>query len=201
MAKKHHEATFETALEISLTKEGGYKKRTSSKFDETLALFPDDVTGFLKDSQSKKWQSLETLLADKTSETVLDELSKELEVKGSLHVLRHGFKCYGKTFQMAYFQPNTGMNPKAADDYSKNRLTVTRQLAFISVLKKANGKNRKCLLDVTLAVNGIPVVTAELKNPQTEQVAADAVKQYKTDRDGARPGIPIQEASLGAFCS
>ena len=181
---KHTEATFETALEISLTKEGGYKKRAPSKFDESLALFPDDVTGFLKGSQGKKWQSLETLLGDKTGKTVLDELHKELEVKGSLHVLRHGFKCYGKTFQMAYFRPNTSMNQKAADDYSKNRLTVTRQLAFISVLKKANGKNRKCILDVTLAVNGIPVVTAELKNQQTEQDVSDAVEQYKTDRDG-----------------
>ena len=181
---KHTEATFEKILEQSLTKEGGYKKRAASKFNEALALFPDDVTGFLKASQGKKWQSLESLLGDKISETVLEELSKELAVKGSLHVLRHGFKCYGKTFQMAYFRPNTRMNQQAADDYAKNRLTVTRQLAFTSVMKKENGESRKCILDVVLAVNGIPVVTAELKNPLTGQVASDAVSQYKTERDG-----------------
>ena len=115
---------------------------------------------------------------------MLDNLSKELEIKGTLHVLRHGFKCYGKTFRMAYFRPNTTMNPEAAENYARNRLTITRQVAFTSVMKKANGKNRRCIIDVTLAVNGIPVVTAELKNPLTGQRAADAIRQYEDERDG-----------------
>ena len=68
---------------------------------------PDDVCGFLSDSQAARWQALEALLGPKTAVTVLDSLSKELEVKGTLHVLRHGFKCYGKTFRMAWFRPNT----------------------------------------------------------------------------------------------
>jgi len=61
-----------------------------------------------------------------TEASVLESLGKELESKGTLHVLRHGFKCYGKTFPMAYFQPNTSMNPDAAENYAKNRLTLTR---------------------------------------------------------------------------
>ena len=115
---------------------------------------------------------------------MLDSLSKELELKGTLHVLRHGFKCYGKTFRMAWFRPNTRMNPEAAENYARNRLTVTRQVAFASVMKKADGENRRCVIDVTLAVNGIPVVTAELKNPLTGQRAADAMRQYQDERDG-----------------
>ena len=70
---------------------------------------------------------------------------------------------------MAWFRPNTRMNPEAAENYARNRLTVTRQVAFASVMKRADGKNRRCVIDVTLAVNGIPVVTAELKNPLTGQ--------------------------------
>ena len=70
-----------------------------------LALFPADVTGFLHDSQVSKWAALEGLLGPKVAATVLDSLSKELVLKGTLHVLRHGFKCYGKTFRMAYFDP------------------------------------------------------------------------------------------------
>ena len=111
-------------------------------------------------------------------------MSKELELKGTLHVLRHGFKCYGKTLRMAWFRPNTRMNPEAAESYARNRLTVTRQVAFASVMKRADGKNRRCVIDVTLAVNGIPVVTAELKNPLTGQRAADAMRQYQDERDG-----------------
>ena len=180
----HTEHAFETAIEAGLTGSGGYEKRSPNAFGEALALFPDDVSGFLKDSQPAKWEVLEALLGPKTGATALDSLSKELELKGTLHVLRHGFKCYGKTFRMAYFRPNTTMNPDAAENYARNRLTITRQVAFTSVMKKADGKNRRCIIDVTLAVNGIPVVTAELKNPLTGQRAARAIHQYENDRDG-----------------
>jgi type I restriction enzyme R subunit len=179
----HSELAFETAIEAGLIDAGGYEKRDATAYDETLALFPDDVTAFLQDSQAAKWEQLEALLADKTHATVLDSLSKELEIKGTLHVLRYGFKCYGKTFQLAHFRPNSGMNPAAAAAYALNRLTVTRQVAFTSVMKKADGKNRRCIIDVTLSLNGLPVVTVELKNPLTGQRATDAVKQYMQDRD------------------
>ncbi len=180
----HTERDFEKAIEAELTGSGGYETRAPSDWDEALALFPADVSGFLQDSQPTKWKALEFLLGPKTTATVLDSLSKELELKGTLHVLRHGFKCYGKTFRMAYFRPNTSMNPDAAENYGLNRLTITRQVAFSSAIKRPDGKNRRCVVDVTLAVNGIPVVTAELKNPLTGQRAADAMRQYMHERDG-----------------
>lgn len=179
----HTESDFETAIEAGLVGAGGYAKRSAGKYDETLALFPSDISGFLKDSQAAKWGQLEALLGAKTEVTVLDCLAKELDIKGTLHVLRHGFKCYGKTFRMAYFRPNSGMNPEASASYAANRLTITRQVAFTSVMKNAEGKNRRCVIDVTLSLNGLPIVTAELKNPMTGQRAADAVRQYCDDRD------------------
>ncbi|MPS47537.1 DEAD/DEAH box helicase family protein [Methylobacillus sp.] len=179
----HTENDFETAIEAGLIGTGGYVKRSPNAYDESLALFPDDVTGFLKDSQATKWAQLEALLGVKTEATVLDSLAKELEIKGTLHVLRHGFKCYGKTFRLAYFRPNSGMNPEAAALYAANRLTITRQVAFTSVMKNAEGKHRRCIIDVTLSLNGLPVVTAELKNPLTGQRAADAMRQYIEARD------------------
>jgi len=84
----HHEAAFEAGL----TSSGGYETRSPSAYDEALALFPDDITGFLKDSQPAKWTALEGLLGPKTASTVLDSLAKELDLKGTRHVLRHGFK-------------------------------------------------------------------------------------------------------------
>src|SRR5690625_2594264 len=156
----HTETDFEAAIEQGLVATGGYQTRTAADYDEALALFPGDVIGFLQDSQAAKWGQLEALLGDRTEATVLDGLAKELDIKGTLHILRHGFKCYGKTFRLAYFRPNSGMNPEAAKAYAHNRLTVTRQVAFSSALKTAEGKNRRCIIDVTLAVNGLPVVTA-----------------------------------------
>jgi type I restriction enzyme R subunit len=181
----HTERDFENAIEYGLLKSGGYTKRTPQDYDEALALFPADVTGFIQETQPSKWKTLKSMLGQKTEATVLEDLSKELALKGTLHVLRHGFKCYGKTFRLAYFRPNTSMNPEAADLSAKNRLTITRQVEFTSVMKRPDGKaNRKCIIDVTLAVNGLPVVTAELKNPQTGQKFAKAIEQYQNDRDG-----------------
>ena len=179
----HTEFDFEKAIQSGLTGSGGYEARKPKKFNEEHALFPDDVSGFLRESQPTKWRVLESLLGAKVESTVLDALSKELALKGTLHVLRHGFKCYGKTLRMAYFRPNTTMNPESSVSYACNRLTISRQINFVSVLKTPNGENRHCIIDVTLAVNGIPVATAELKNPLTGQRAADAIHQYRTERD------------------
>lgn len=184
MMLSHTETVFEEAIEAGLLATGRYEKRPPSAYDAERALFPDDVLGFLRDTQPAKWAALEKLLAERTADTVLDALGKELGLKGTLHVLRHGFRCYGKTLRLAYFRPNSGMNPEAAARYARNRLTIIRQVAFPSVLKRPDGKPRRCIIDVTLAVNGLPVVTAELKNPLTGQRARDAVEQYQTERDG-----------------
>ena len=110
----HTEWDFETAIEAGLVTTGGYAKRIASTYDEASALFPDDVVGFIQDSQPTRWGQLEAMLGAKTAATILADLVKELDVKGTLHVLRHGFKCYGKTLRMAFFRPNSGKNPEAA---------------------------------------------------------------------------------------
>ncbi|MEJ0092845.1 MAG: type I restriction endonuclease [Methylocella sp.] len=183
MMSGHTEIDFENAIDFSLTTQGGYAKGDPKAFDELLALFPADVTGFLRASQPTRWVQLEALLGAKTEATLLDALAKELEVKGTLHVLRHGFRCYGKTLRMAYFRPNSGLNPEAAALYATNRLVITRQVSFSSAMKRPDGGNRRCILDVVLSVNGLPVATAELKNPLTGSRATDAVAQYQDERD------------------
>ena len=170
----HTERDFETAIEAGLTKSGGYGKRVSQlPLTKSACLvlrrrfrLPEEK------ANPQNGSALEDAArAEDHRRLHWIDLSKELELKGTLHILRHGFKCYGKTFRMAYFRPNTRMNPESAENYAKNRLTITRQVAFTSVMKKADGNNRRCIIDVTLAVNGIPVVTAELKNPLTGQRA------------------------------
>lgn len=195
----HTEHAFEVAIEAGLLASGGYQKRAPADFDEALALFPPDVLGFIQDSQPTRWEQLQVLLGPRTDATVLDALVKELETKGSLHVLRHGFKCYGKTLRLAYFQPNSGLNPESTARYAHNRLTLTRQVAFTSVLKRPDGKPRRCIVDVALAINGVPVVTVELKNPLTGQRASDAIHQYQHDRDGRDRLFAFKQRALVHF--
>ena len=196
----HTEADFERAIEHGLITNDRYQKRAPADFNTAFALFPDDVIGFIRDSQPGRWGQLEAMLKDSTTAIVLDSLTKELASKGTLGVLRHGFKCYGKELRLAWFQPNSAMNPENVARYAANRLTITRQVAFPSqVLKRPDGAARTCVVDVVLSLNGVPVVTAELKNPLTGQRAADACKQYKVDRDGRDLLFRFKERALVHF--
>src|SRR5690606_27580741 len=102
-------------------------------------------------------------------------LIKEMDLRGSLDVLRNGFTDYGIRFQMAYFKPASGLNPDALTLYNQNELKIYRQVYFSS-------KNKKSV-DIVLSINGIPVATAELKNQFTGQNITHAINQYETTRD------------------
>lgn len=108
----------------------GYTKGDPQTYRAELGLFPADVIAYLKSSQPKKWQSLVDLQGASSEAILLDALGKELTGKGALHVLRHGFKCFGKTFQLAALKPASGMNPETIAAYAQNILTITRQVRF-----------------------------------------------------------------------
>src|SRR5258708_10810330 len=124
---KHTEARFEDTIELALLARG-YVKGNRDLFKAEEGLFPSDMIAYIKASQPKKWQQLVDLQGGSAESILLDALVKELGSKGTLSVLRHGFKCFGKTFQMAAFQPATGMNPDAKVAYDLNIVTITRQV-------------------------------------------------------------------------
>lgn len=179
--KKHTEARLEDAIIDHLTTQGGYvfvdyrDGEAKDRYDKTRALDPALVLGFIKETQEKMWKSLEAIHGTETGKVVLDHLVKELDTKGMLKVLRQGFKCYGKKLLMAVFAPNNRMNPDTLTLYGKNVLSVTRQLYY--------GAEHSKSLDLVLFMNGLPIATAELKNPLSGQNVEDAKKQYKRDRD------------------
>jgi type I restriction enzyme R subunit len=172
--KPTSEAAFETAIESVLLTDG-YEKLPSSDFDRERAIFPEFALTFIRQTQTKTWDKLEALHGAETGERVLQSLCKWLDTHGALATLRHGFKCFGKTLRIAYFRPTHGLNAELDARYLANRLGLTRQLHF--------SPNNEKSLDVVLSVNGIPLVTLELKNPLSGQTAADAIHQYRHDRD------------------
>ena len=98
-----------------------------------------------------------------------------VNAEGSLATLRHGFKCYGRTLRIAYFKAAHELNPELEARYGANRLGLTRQLHYSPDSERS--------LDVVLSLNGIPLVTLELKNPLSGQTVEHACRQYKNDRD------------------
>jgi type I restriction enzyme R subunit len=193
MPVDHKEIAFEAAIEHHLTTAGGYVTCDRDGFDPHRAIFPAEVLAFIKATQPDEWAYLEGIQKTKAEETLLDDLCRALdsEHEGCLSVLRHGFKCFGKLFHVAHFAPASGMNPETKRRYEANRLIITRQLKYSP--KHAN------TLDVTLALNGIPVATVELKNPMTAQTWRHAVTQYKNDRDPADLIFQFRRRSLVHF--
>lgn len=173
--KKHTEERLEDAVVDGLTTAGGYVQTVSEEYDPERALNPQRVLQFIRTTQPKPWKALENIHGAETSTVVLDSLCKELEVKGVLKVLREGFKCYGRKLKVVHFAPSNAMNPETLELYNANELSVTRQLYYSTANKNS--------LDIVLFVNGIPVATAELKNPMSGQTVEHAKKQYKLDRD------------------
>ena len=177
MTIDHSEYAFESAIESHLFTKAGYAKADRNAFDPERGLDPSILLQFIQETQPKEWSYLSGFQKNKAEKTLMDDLCRALnsEHEGCLKVLRHGFKCFGKLFRVAYFAPASGLNPETKKLYAANRLTVTRQLKYSS---KHNNT-----LDLVLSLNGIPVVTAELKNPMTGQTWRNAVHQYKNDRD------------------
>ena len=169
------EKDFENEIERFLLESGGYVQGKNSEYNKDSALFEADVIAFIQATQPQKWARLEAGQKANAGSVLIKALCQELEAKGSLDVLRHGFRCYGKTFQMAYFAPNTSLNEKSAVSYAANILKVTRQVVT------EDGERP----DVVLSLNGIPLVTVELKNvlSATHWTVNDAIEQYRQDRN------------------
>ena len=188
-----NERAFETYVEEILLTRGGWKSGSNAEWDKERALFPAQVFAFIADTQPKLWAEMRALHAAGLEALLLTALVKELDTKGSLHVLRHGFKFYGKTFRLAYFKPAHGANYELLGQVNKNRLTITRQVPCHP------GDNRT--LDMVLAVNGLPVATVELKNPGTGQSWRNAVRQYKEDRDPRASMFEFKKRTLVHFAA
>lgn len=171
----HTEDTFEAAIEAALLDSGGYTKGDSNAFDATLALDPETLFTFLQSTQRKKWEKISKIHGTSVKEKLLHRLNKEIDLRGMLDVVRKGMTDYGVKFDLAYFRPETSLNPETEARYQQNILTVTRQVYYST-------KHRNSL-DMLLSLNGLPIVTIELKNQFTGQTAENAKRQYRYDRD------------------
>ena len=171
----HTEDTFEAAIETALIEKGGYIKGDASQYDASLALDPTTLFQFLKDTQPKKWEKIEKIHGESVEQKVMSRLCKEIDLKGMLDVIRKGFTDYGVKFNLAYFRPETSLNPETEALYQQNILTVTRQVYYSNKHKNS--------LDMLLSLNGLPIVSIELKNQFTGQNVENAKRQYRYDRD------------------
>lgn len=183
---KTTERNFEDDVEAMLGAAGwrtfGSFAESQADYDRKLALKVDSLVSFVRQTQPDEWGKIEGLYGSHTRERFLKRLCDELEPHddrgGVLNVLRHGIRMApGAQFRLCFFRPATDKNPDAWERYRANRFEVVRQLRYGTMPDDKDNS-----VDVVLFVNGIPVVTMELKNNLTGQRTEHAVKQYKCDR-------------------
>ena len=158
---------------------GGYSKRGSEDYDKALCLIGRDVLDFVLATQPREWKRLSEHYGTAVEEQFLKRLASEIGRRGALDVLRMGIRDMGCKFQLAYFRPASGLNEETKRLHAANLFSVVRQLHYSEKSNKS--------LDLALFLNGIPIFTAELKNPLTGQSVEDAIRQYMTDRDPREP--------------
>lgn len=169
------EKGFETIIVNWLVDQNGYEQGTNDDYNKEYTVDETRLFRFLNDTQPREMAKLGVNNSDQKKRQFLNRLSGEIAKRGIIDVLRNGVKAYPADLILFYFTP-TENNEKSKRMFEKNIFSVTRQLRYsIDASKLA--------LDLCLFINGLPVVTIELKNHFTGQSTADAVEQYKEDRD------------------
>lgn len=174
MAIRTDERTFEQEIEWCLINQNGYKKGNPADYDRTLAMDTKAVIAFIKETQPKEWADICKNNGETTGKGFLSRLRNELDKKGIIDVLRHGVVDLGVEVRLCYFRPGSTMNQTATAMYDKNVLQVTRQVKYS--LKNENS------VDTVIFLNGLPIITIELKNPLTGQTYKHAIEQYQNNR-------------------
>ena len=169
----------QTVAESAPAKGGsGWYAGHESSYDREFAVDAEQLFNFLGTTQPEAYAKLGIgELKDKQSmarQKFLARLQGEITRRGVVDVLRKGVKHGALSFDLFYGTPSAE-NAKAVARHAKNRFSITRQLHF----SKANKRS----LDLCAFINGLPVITFEIKNSLTKQTVEDAVEQYKRDRD------------------
>lgn len=168
----YKEKDLERFIESALL-ENGYIKRVSKDYDKSLGMDKELFLHFLKSSQKDSLEKLEQ--KNIGEQELLKEVSSQIRRRGILKALQSHIEIMGVTIKLAYSKPISSDNPQALENYEKNIFSITRQLYF-------SEKNNKSL-DMVIFLNGLPLITMELKNPFTGQNVYNAIEQYKKDRD------------------
>jgi type I restriction enzyme R subunit len=174
----HREIAFEDAVERAMLA-SGWLPGQAANYRREFGLATAELFTFVGATRIDQWERLVEFEGgdpDTAQRKFTERLGREIDTRGALDVLRHGVKDRGVLIRLAYFRPAHTLADDALVQFAQNRLTVTRQLRYST---KTPDKS----LDLVLFINGVPVATAELKNPLTQQTVEHAKEQYRRDRD------------------
>lgn len=211
MSNKTQEVIFQNDM-ISQLVVNGWLLGKPENYNRELALYEEDVLGFVKETQDAQWQKFCLLYPNNPEQKFLERVAsqlnkadpnaanKDMRTFGTLGVLRHEIRDRGTRFSLCQFKPEHDLNPDTLARYQKNRLRVVPELVYSPWAtddhEAENGvRAKKWRIDLVLFVNGLPVVTLELKS-EFKQAVQNAIKQYKTTRFAIDPATKKPEPLL-----
>lgn len=171
----YKEKRLEDDIENFLLSHGGYVKGNIQSYDAGKAIDMGTLIRFIKASQPKQWERYLRNYKEDAENKLYKRLNEEIQNNGLIHVLRNGINDRGVKINIAYFKPESSLNPNILKLYNDNILTCTRQFAYST-------ENHNTI-DMVLSLNGIPLVAIELKNQITGQSVENAKTQYMYDRN------------------
>lgn len=185
------EKRFEQDIADYLTTQGGYTVGDPRAFDRKLALDTTPFVQFIQESQPRQWERFRKIYGSNSEKQIVSRFCREVHQTHLLHVLRHGFTDRGIKFRAVFWKPETSLNDTTQEQYSANIFHCARQLHYS--LTNENS------VDIVLFLNGIPVVSMELKCQFTGQDTTNAIQQYKFTRDGKAPIFEFKRRVLIHF--
>ena len=171
------EKGLETHIAQYLVNKNGYLLRKNTAYDNVACLDSVLLFEFLEATQPKSVAKLKTFHKDLYEQKIIKRINDQIQAKGVIEVLRKGITdgFTDTKLHLFYDKPVSNYNASANALYQANRFSVMRQVYFSPQNKKS--------LDLVVFINGIPIISFELKNELTKQNVEHAIKQYKTDRD------------------
>ena len=148
---------------------GGYMEHRDRALDAAT------LVNFIQTTQPKAWDRFERMCNSDSTAKFAKVFNDAVDRLGMVAVLKHGFKHRGIPFKVVFFKPESGLNESAADRYAKNVCRCIRQFHFAETGNQT--------IDMVLDVNGIPLVSKELKDQFTGQDVENAMRQWREDRD------------------
>lgn len=165
------EKGFQKLITNYLVDEHKYVESTPAEFDREFCVNTKQVLAFIEATQKEAYEFIQR----KGERSFIVRLDEKLKSDGAIDVLHKGVKHFDKTIDLFYREPSSNYNLKDRTNYNANIFSITQELKY-----SLENENR---LDLTVFVNGIPIVTMELKNPLSGQTVQKGIRQYQNDRD------------------
>ncbi len=155
--------------------ENGYVVRSPLAYDKNFAMDRELLFKFLNDTQPFAMDALKKIFKDKLEDTIVNFINSEItKARGSLlNVLKHGVELANYKLNLMYIKPATTFNKELLENYNKNIFSVMEEVW-------ASDKER---VDVVIFLNGLAIMSFELKCNFAGQSYEDAIYQYRTERN------------------